>query len=114
MKIYILYFLFSIGVCGVAFGLWCLRDNTKKIKSILSGWKHYLFTEPKIERMAQRRAEFCRHCQYNKLSTIDIITDKKIPELSGRHCGECMCPLSTKLRSKFEECPLTPPLWVSE
>ena len=77
----------------------------KKIGSIFTGWFYLAFKRDKVEDMANRRAKICAKCPYAKFSNIDIVFDRRIPSISGKHCQICGCPLSTKLRSAFEDCP---------
>ncbi len=84
----------------------------KWIKSVFLGYYYLIFKKDKVEDMAIRRAVFCKNCPHAKMSNTDIVYDKRITFLSGRHCEECGCPLAAKLRSPMEECPIG--LWGEE
>lgn len=77
----------------------------KKLRSIFTGWFYLAFKRDKVEDMANRRAKICVKCPYAKFSNIDVVWDKRIPSISGKHCQICGCPLPSKLRSAFEDCP---------
>jgi len=66
--------------------------NLDKFNAIVDGWKHVIFTDPKIEQMATQRAAICASCPSNNYNI----------------CGECGCPLIAKVRSIKEtnDCPL--------
>ena len=77
----------------------------KKVRSIFTGWFYLAFKRDKVEDMANRRAKICAKCPYAKFSNIDVVWDKRIPSISGKHCQICGCSLPAKLRSAFESCP---------
>ncbi len=76
-----------------------------KVRSIFTGWFYLAFKRDKVEDMANRRAKICAKCPYAKFSNIDVVWDKRIPSISGKHCQICGCSLPAKLRSAFEDCP---------
>lgn len=77
------------------------------IKDILNGWKNYLVDDPVTEDLAKERAKICAGCPSAKKGKFTaVLKDYKIKEIEGRYCGECLCPLSAKVRSKNEKCPL--------
>jgi len=61
------------------------------LKEILEGWKNYAFPNGEIEKMAEKRLEFCVDCTY--------FTSK------GR-CRKCGCFMIAKARVKKAKCPL--------
>ena len=77
------------------------------IKDILNGWKNYLVDDPVSDAIAKPRAEECGQCPEAKHGKITaILKDYKMKEIQGKYCNQCGCPLSPKVRSKNEKCPL--------
>ena len=79
---------------------------THKLRSILSGWKNYVFASEAVEQMARLRAVECAKCPFAVKGMHDVIIDDRIEEIEGMLCNNCKCPLSGKLRSEEEKCPL--------
>lgn len=77
-----------------------------RAKNILDGWYHVLFKDEKTEQRAKKRAEICFGCPQKKHGTITDFVNDKLIEIKGYFCGECLCPLSAKVRSKNETCDL--------
>lgn len=76
--------------------------------NIISGWKN-LFYGLNTE-LARTRADHCTKCDHAKVGTWEkLINDDQIIEISGLKCDICKCPLSAKLRSTDEKCPIN--LW---
>lgn len=76
-----------------------------KAMNIINGWKN-LFWNLETE-LAKQRADHCTKCEFAKMGTWNkIIADSKIIEIEGLKCTKCGCPLSAKLRSKKEICPI--------
>ena len=64
---------------------------TDKLQAILNGWRHVVFKNEEVEKLAKARAVICSTCPSN-------VNDK---------CAECGCPLVSKLRSVVNnDCPL--------
>ena len=63
----------------------------EKLRSILDGWKHLIWKDEEVERIATERAKVCAECRFNKNSI----------------CKECGCYIPAKARSIVEECPLS-------
>ena len=61
-----------------------------KLKSIYDGWKHIIWRDPEIEKLAKQRAEICSNCGRSKMN----------------FCKECGCYIHAKVRSKSEKCPI--------
>ena len=77
------------------------------VKDIINGWKNYLVDDPVIDQVAKERAEICAACPSAKSGKFTaILKDYKLHEIEGKYCGECLCPLSAKVRSENEKCPL--------
>ena len=78
-----------------------------KLNSIFHGWKNYAFPDASVEKLAKERAEVCGKCDSAVYGTYEkLMKDFSLKEVQGMKCNECGCPLSTKLRSVEEECPL--------
>lgn len=73
----------------------------------MNGWKNYIFDDDDVFQLALGRAEDCAKCIYARNKAYQILTEKKeLKDIEGMVCSKCSCPLSTKLRSKTETCPL--------
>lgn len=79
-----------------------------KINSIISGWKNYLFEEVKADDdIIYYRADKCASCKHHKKGLFEaVLPDYALSEVQGFYCGICYCPISTKIRSKIEKCPI--------
>ena len=76
-------------------------------KHIVNGWKNYVFPNKDMEQIAHHRAKICSGCNKAVLGTYEkLMKDRNLKEVKGMKCYVCGCPLSTKLRSKNETCPL--------
>ena len=80
-----------------------------QISNIVNGWKNLFFKDDKIELIAEQRAKICVNCKYAKQNKLLIFVNDDIQEVQGYECTKCKCPLSAKLRSENEKCPLK--LW---
>lgn len=77
----------------------------EQIFSILNGWKNYLKSE--ISDLEKKRASICKKCPSAIIGTYEkFMPDETLTEIQGLKCAKCKCPLSTKLRSINEKCPL--------
>ena len=55
----------------------------------------------------KRRASICKGCPSAVIGRYEkLMPDYSLKEVRGLKCDECGCPLSTKIRSKNEKCPL--------
>lgn len=80
--------------------------GVKNINKVMEG-KYYLENpNEEVEAIAKERAEVCFDCEHFKDEPIEWlkVTDKNIPELSGKFCGDCFCVLSYKTRFLKEKC----------
>lgn len=77
-----------------------------KLASIAEGWKNYVFPSKDIEALAKDRAEHCASCEEAVKAKFEVITDNRIKVIENFICNHCKCPLTTKLRSQSESCPL--------
>ena len=68
------------------------REKTvpEKLSSIFDGWKHLIWKDKEVEKIAKDRAEICADCGLNR----------------NGFCKQCECYLSAKIRSVEEKCPL--------
>ena len=77
------------------------------IKDILNGWKNYIIADPVIDQEAKPKAEICSNCKFAKKGKFTaVLRDYKLHEIEGHYCSKCTCPLSAKVRSKNEQCPI--------
>ncbi len=60
-------------------------------EEIVSGWKNYMFKNPKIEETAKKRLEICLDCE--SLTPINS-------------CNLCGCFMPAKVRSPKSSCPI--------
>jgi hypothetical protein len=79
------------------------------VKNVLNGWGNYINGSETINELARDRAKKCSTC-------IHLVTEsllRKLPDaittIQGKKCNKCGCPLSSKLRSLNEHCPIK--LW---
>jgi len=78
-----------------------------KIFSSLTGWKNYIITNINTEEIAIKRAKECSDCSYAYLNNIiKMMVVDKIHDIEGYYCSKCSCPLSAKIRSVNEKCPI--------
>ncbi len=74
---------------------------------IINGWKNYTFPSDEVEKIAKERANICSKCDSAAHGTYEkLMPDWSIKEVQGLKCNKCGCPLSTKIRSIEENCPL--------
>ena len=79
----------------------------KNLINILNGWKNFMNKSEVIEMVAVSRGTHCIECKHAKHSkTIKAFVKDEFKEIEGFVCGLCDCPLSAKLRSENETCPL--------
>lgn len=76
-----------------------------KLSNILNGWKNFLDKSEVSESIAIIRAEQCSTCNEAKKSKLIFFKDK-LEEIEGYKCNKCQCPLSAKVRSINEKCPI--------
>lgn len=80
-----------------------------KLSRILEGWQNFISKSEVSEVMAAERATHCIDCRYAKKSMLTAFIKDDLKEIEGYKCNKCQCPLSAKLRSKEEKCPIN--LW---
>ena len=79
-----------------------------KVEDIISGWSNY-FQGSKSGTLdqAKTRAAICVECEHIKYGAhAAILPDTQLGEIQGYYCGECLCPISTAVRSSGYKCPL--------
>lgn len=76
-----------------------------KIKSVINGWVSFFKGDYTPEQWS--RAMICKCCPEAVVGTYEkFMPDESLREIQGLKCNICKCPLSTKLRSEKEVCPL--------
>ena len=76
-----------------------------QISNILEGWGRYL--KGSASELEKKRAEICKACPKAVIGSYEqLLPDFELKTVQGLKCDICKCPLSTKLRSKNETCPL--------
>jgi Na+-translocating ferredoxin:NAD+ oxidoreductase RNF subunit RnfB len=76
------------------------------IQSILTGWVNVFFETPEVKAMAEARAVHCGECVNAGPGLVAEMIDDEIREVVGLVCTKCNCPLSAKIRSPYEKCPI--------
>jgi hypothetical protein len=76
------------------------------IKNILNGWQNYLEKSEVSEKLAEQRAEKCVTCNEMKEGKLLNLIKDELKEVQGHYCKLCYCPLSAKIRSEKESCPI--------
>jgi len=79
-----------------------------KLKNIVNGWKNLIIDNPVVERVAIHRANICAECPFAVMSSgvHTLVVDNKTTQIRGMKCSKCGCPLSAKVRSSFDYCPI--------
>lgn len=76
-----------------------------QISKITKAWFSYFKSE--TNPIAFKRMATCKGCEFAVVGTYEkFMPDESLKEIQGLKCDKCKCPLSTKLRSKNEKCPL--------
>lgn len=77
----------------------------EQINNIIEGWG--LYVKGDVPKFTVTRKEICKRCPFAVMGTYEKwMPDKKLKEIQGLKCEKCGCPLSTKLRSENEKCPI--------
>jgi len=81
-----------------------------KLSNILNGWHNFLSKSEVSERLASKRAMECIGCPHAKKEMLTAFIKDDLVEIEGYACTKCHpilhCPLSAKLRSLNEKCPI--------
>lgn len=90
------------------------KSIIKKVKTTIGvglepfeqGKNNFEFPTPCIEKKAIERLAICKDCEFFQDEPIKEfrVTDKNIPEFSGKYCDDCGCTLSYKSRQNIEIC----------
>jgi len=76
-----------------------------QISNILDGWGRYFKGGATV--LEQERATICEECPEAVVGSYEkLMPDFSLKKIKGFKCNQCGCPLSSKLRSKNESCPL--------
>ncbi len=73
-----------------------------QISNIVNGWSNYL----KDKTINENRLSQCINCEFAIDKNYLIFVKDDFKEIEGKVCNKCDCPLSAKLRSDNEKCPL--------
>jgi hypothetical protein len=76
------------------------------IKNILNGWQNFISKSEVVEKLAEDRAGHCISCVELKEGRLLVFIKDDLKEIEGCYCSICTCPISAKIRSKKETCPL--------
>lgn len=80
------------------------------VSNILNGWQNFIHKSEVTEKVALDRAKHCLRCEHKLFSkTLKAFVKDELIQVEGFICKKCKCPLSAKLRSEKEKCPLK--LW---
>lgn len=83
-----------------------------KLGNILNGWQNFIAKSEVTELEAVERAKHCIDCKHKAFSkTLKAFVQDDLVQIEGYVCMKCessiKCPLSAKLRSENETCPLS-------
>ncbi len=83
------------------------KEPKINLRNILNGWSNFMSKSEVAEMVAVSRGSYCIDCKEAKFSkTVKAFVKDELKEIEGFVCGVCNCPLSAKLRSENEQCPL--------
>jgi hypothetical protein len=77
-----------------------------KLFNILNGWGNFIDKSEVTEKIAEQRAEICVKCNECKDGKLLALIKDDLKEIQGHYCKLCYCPISAKIRSELETCPL--------
>lgn len=77
-----------------------------KINNILQGWANFIDKSEVTEELAVLRASKCSDCPNAKSGKLLAFIKDDLTEIQGAYCSICKCPLSAKVRSINEKCPI--------
>jgi hypothetical protein len=78
----------------------------KKLDNIINGWKNFILKSEVTELIAVERAIKCVECRHAKNGFLTAFINDDLKQIKGVYCEKCKCPLSAKLRSENEKCPI--------
>ena len=73
-----------------------------QVSNIIKGWSNY-FSDTEID---QDRLKHCVGCDFAVDKKYLTFVKDDFKEIQGKVCDKCSCPLSAKLRSDNEKCPI--------
>jgi len=73
-----------------------------QVSNIINGWKNY-FGSKDID---QNKLSHCITCDFAVTKKYLTFIKDDFKEIEGKVCIKCDCPLSAKLRSENEKCPI--------
>ena len=79
----------------------------KDIKAIISGMTNFYCRSGSAKKIAEERLKnHCSACAYFISDPVESekVTDRDLPELSGKICSLCGCTSSYKLRQSIKKC----------
>lgn len=71
------------------------------MKDLLQAFAQHLKGE--VTEEAERRVKICAKCPSRELKSYARILNSKMENVNGYVCGECACPLATKIFAKEPE-----------
>jgi hypothetical protein len=77
-----------------------------KNSKILNGWQNFLSKSEVTEQLAKERAGKCKECEHARHGALTAFIKDELTEIQGSYCNLCKCPLSAKIRSEKEKCPI--------
>lgn len=79
-----------------------------KLQNIVNGWYNLTIKNAVVERVAMERANICAKCPFAEMSSgiYTAVIDNKTTQIRGLKCTKCGCPLSAKVRSSKDYCPI--------
>lgn len=82
-----------------------IKKIMRTLRAIEQGTRNFYIPKDRIEDLARQRIKEC-NCLVdpNKSDGELKIIDKRIPELSGKVCGECSCIAPFKFRQSIDKC----------
>lgn len=80
----------------------------EKMQHIIDGWTNLIIEDPVAEEVALTRASICASCPFaQEVGGLSVIAvDNRTKQIRGMKCGKCGCPLSAKVRSLNDHCPI--------
>lgn len=70
-----------------------------KVANIIDGYTNLLYKDIEVEGIAKDRLDICNSC--TSIKVLSIMNNTMF-----KYCGICRCPISAKIRSIKEHCPI--------
>lgn len=71
------------------------------IKALKQGWANY-FKDTDVAPERLERVKKCEHLIDAPISQLRV--KDRYPEISGKICGKCYCPMPAKIRQDLDKC----------